>query len=613
MYARSSQRVLWVSAFFVLHTHAQFPFDQSDSSYVEGYGGLEWVPIALDFGAVLLVVLLGAFFTRSSVTRPGGTGFRRFGVLLPPTSKEELRRLFMTDIRSVVPSDYEKAVLHGAGADEPFAQSLMCWRRTQLSAAVLCYAVTTVIVFFFDANAGLLNIKVHKDPPYDDDIVEKAALKVRTLGLLPACQALLALAFYVMSSLRWHDMDKSRLLTMMGWSAVFLFPFLFFSLPWLDIDAPQEYVRDLCDQMVGSLISPQENVTITLGGHNLTTHICSYTVPDISSTLMNDVVVQGSDVLWVMVYFFGLVLKFVLYVPFMVASFEVMKALAPGVLGVLFGLQSGVLISKYLFPGVRLTAWLLIILQACTIPVVMFLCAIILVVVGTLPVMFTAICLTASMSLYLAFPQRLVTASTYQETRNVTVWFQRVGWTLKLIGGACLIVGVLMAPHLMALRSQGVSVIADALRPVAIVRMFMAFAAGVFASKVVFVDIIVYIIMSTYLGCHEDSAESREDAMQSILSLSGVFNRYKGKFEDTAVSTYDIGGQTIIILIPKHWSKECEQESEASALRATMDHCHATNLEQPLLEAAVSGLLPDHCSNINGDESEPLNEVITAS
>ena len=197
--------------------------------------------------------------------------------------------------------------------------------------------------------------------------------------------------------------------------------FTFFSLPWLDIDAPQECVRDLCDQVVGSLISPQENVTITLGGHNLTTRICSYTVPDMSSTLMNDVVVQGSAAMWVMVYFFGLVLKFVLYVPFMVASFEVMKALAPGVLGVLFGLQSGVLISKYLFPGVRLTAWLLIILQACTIPVVMFLCAIILVVVGTLPVMFTAICLTASMSLYLAFPQRLVTASTYQETRNVTV------------------------------------------------------------------------------------------------------------------------------------------------------------------------------------------------
>ena len=574
---------------------------------------LKWLPIAIDFGLVLVAICIGCYLTRTAVSRMrGNSRCASFLDVLPPCTPAELKRLLTSDLRTVSPSGKEYNNLEPARAKPGLAMSLLCWRRTQLSASILFNIATFVITLYTVVDDETLGVSVQEDELFSDELTLRRRFKERILGLISLCQTVIAMFFYTFAVYKWHDLERSRILVVGGWVLVFFMPFIFFTVPWLDIDSPQGYVKDLCKYLVDMLGSlPQDDFSFIYDKLPMTSSgMCAGNSNDIAKRFTEKVTVIGGGAFGEpMMTFIGMALSYIVYFPFVVASFQVMKTLAPGVLGVLMGMQSGLMLSKIMFPGVRLTSWLLIILQACTIPVIMFLCAVILVVVGTVPAMVTAVTLTASMSLNVVFPHSLLRASTAEDTMRVMRKFGRISLVLKVIGLGFLVLGVLSAPHLMALADEGIDVIKKALKPLTVARMATSFLAGMFTSKVVFVDIVLYIIMSTYIGCFEDSVESREDAMNSLLDLCSVFDRYEKTYENMRGSANDLDLEmqklpTLSLHTPVPTQKEAPAEAVASPpasvvtspLQASAVHTPSTHgqavsfkssnmLEEPMLQS----------------------------
>ena len=503
---------------------------------VDGSSPLKWMGLAINFAVVAGLLLVSCYIARSSETRPGGLLSQSFAMLLPPHSKEEVRRIFSSDLRTMTPTVLENTILESGSVDQRYSlrhlpKAMLCWRRTQLTTAMLFYIAALVLSLINVYSSGSFSAVVAGDEDLSDTTILRKHFKEQMFEIIPFSQAVLSLSFYTFAAYRWHDLNQSRFLTVTGFCLTFLMPFAFFMVPWMEIDSPQRMVQDYCRSLASSGLPIIASVT---GVELKDTDVCSKKAHEIGNAFANELklnIENGSFALGLM----GTVLRLLVYVPTLISSFIVMKSLAPGVLGILMGLQGGLRISKITFPGARLTTWLLVLLQAAALPVTMFLCAIILIVVGTFPTMFTAIFMTSSVSLYIMFHGRLLRANKLHDAISLVGKLNRAALLLKILAIVGLIFGVLKAAHILALKAEGIKVIENALKPRTVARMVISFMAGFFSSKVVFTDIVLHIIMGTYVACIKDPQEDRNDVMRDLLYLSAALKEYQGDFDLQAI------------------------------------------------------------------------------
>ncbi|KAJ9458951.1 hypothetical protein DIPPA_05672 [Diplonema papillatum] len=488
-------------------------------------------------GSIGLILLAIAAY----VGRPGtGKGYGAFRYLLPPTSVAEVKRLICTDMTEVQVTPAEQATLKSVNVDTEFCMQYLCWRRTNVTVSWFFFFAVLIIVAINTDRAGYMTTTVYEEPPLPNNVRLKAHMKDQMASLIPLSQAMVAIVFYGLGAYRWHDLQRSRLLVVVGWVLVFFIPFTYFLVPWMDIDKPADYVKGLCVFLVDQLNSMRFIFHVQYKGIDATPEVmCRGSSYEIAERFSADetVVVNQEAIGGMTMMFIGMSLQYIVYVPFVIAAVNVLKTLAPGVLGILLGLQAGLRVASVNFAGVRLTSWMLIVLQACSIPVVMFLCAMILVVVGTSPATVTGVCLTMSMSLYLVFADSLLSTTRKDETKALMKKIMLIGLALKVVGLACLVVAVLLAPHLTSLSDMGEDAVKNAMKPLTLVQMAVACLAGMFVSKVVFVDVIYYILMSTYVGCLDDDREAKEESMRQMLQLCCAFDEYSGRFNESVLQT----------------------------------------------------------------------------
>ena len=497
---------------------------------------LRWMGIAVNVFIVVVLLMVSCWMVRPSKSKPGG-GLK---MVLPPHTLKELRRLFTNDLRAVIPTEAEHIILDlrkdsKTSCLRDLPKSMMCWRRSQLSASMLFYAADLAMTIFNLCTSGSLSSDVDEDAILSIDTVLRKHFREQTFAMIPFSQAILSLSFFSFAAYRWQDLNQSRFLTVCGFVLTFLMPFAFFMVPWMEIDNPQLMVQDTCSLLANSglpIITKVASVPLK------DTDICSKQAHEIGDAFVSELLLDrenGKVVLALM----GSVLRLLVYVPTLISSFIVMKSLAPGVLGILMGLQGGLSVSKATLPGARLTTWLLVLLQAAALPVTMFLCAIILIVVGTLPTMFTALFMTTSASLYIVFHEKLLKANRVDDATALVRKLGRMALILKLLSVICLIFGVLKAPHLVALKAEGIKSIKNALLPQSVIRMGISFMAGFFSSKVVFADIVLHIILSTYVSCIDDPKTDRNNIMKDLLYLSVALNGFEAKIDVEALKSDD--------------------------------------------------------------------------
>eukprot|EP01060_Flectonema_neradi_P014582 TRINITY_DN2120_c0_g1_i7.p1 TRINITY_DN2120_c0_g1~~TRINITY_DN2120_c0_g1_i7.p1 ORF type:complete len:621 (+),score=94.24 TRINITY_DN2120_c0_g1_i7:51-1913(+) len=495
---------------------------------VKGDSALKWMGIAVNVSVVAGLLFVSCWLARPSKTRPSSGLCPSLRMLLPPKSKPEAKRLFSSDLRLIVPTEAETNILSSSFEKplRPLPSSLLCWRRTQLTTAMIFYFVALMFSTINISTGGSFSTAVPGDEDLSDTTVLRKHFKEQMLEIIPFSQSILSFSFYSFAAYRWHDLNQSRFLTVAGFCLTFLMPFVFFTVPWMEIDSPQRMVQDMCKSLSNSGLPI---VTAATGVRLNSTDICGKKAHEIGDAFTEELLLNidnGSIALSLM----GMVLKFIVYVPTLTSSFIVMKSLAPGVLGILMGLQGGLRVSKITFPGARLTTWLLVLLQAAALPVTMFLCAIILIVVGTYPTMFTAIFMTISVSLYIIFHKKLLRANKIEDAIAVVGRLNKIALVLKVLAVGCLLAGIWQASHIMALKSQGMKLIENALKPQSIIRMAISFLAGLFSSKVVFTDVVLHIIISTYVACFEDSIEDRNLVMKDLILLSSALKEYENEF-----------------------------------------------------------------------------------
>ena len=511
------------------NTSAPTPVPSTPAPLVEGSSPFKWLGIAINITVIVGLLGMSCWLARGSLTRPGGDLCTSLTMLIPPRSLAELKRLFSSDLRVVVPTASEASVIASSRVDgrlRSLPASLLCWRRSQLTTAMVFYFVVLCLSTANILTGDSFAVEVAEVEFQSDNTVLRKHFKNQMLDIIPFSQAVLALSFYSFAAYRWHDLNQSRFLTVAGFCVTFLLPFVFFMVPWMEIDSPQRMVQDMCRGLANAV----PIVSIITGVNLKDTNICDKKAHEIGDAFTKQLqlnVVNGDFALTLM----GQVLKLLVYVPTLISSFIVMKSLAPGVLGILMGLQGGLRVSKITFPGARLTTWLLVMLQAAALPVTMFLCAIILIVVGTYPTMFTAIFMTLSGSLYICFSGRLLKAIRVDEAIVLMSKLNKAALVMKIIALGCLLLGVWQASHIIALKSQGIKAIKNALKPQSISRMVVSFMAGFFSSKVVFTDIVLHMIIGTYVACVGDSQEDRNSVMRDLIFLSSALKEYEHVFD----------------------------------------------------------------------------------
>ena len=497
---------------------------------------LRWMGIAVNAFIVVVLLMVSCWMVRPSKSKPGG-GLK---MVLPPHTLKELHRLFTNNLRAVIPTEAEHIILDlrkdsKTSCLHDLPKAMMCWRRSQLSASMLFYAADVAMTIFNVYTNGSFSSEVEADDFFSIDTVLRTHFKEQIFAMVPCSQAILSLSFFSFAAYRWQDLNQSRFLAVCGFVLTFLMPFAFFMVPWMEIDSPQLMIQDACSVLANSGLP----ITTLAGNSPLKyTDICSKQAHEIGSAFISELwldLKHGKLVLTLM----GTVLKLLVYVPTVVSSFIVMKSLAPSVLGILMGLQGGMSVSKVTFPDARLTTWLLVLLQAAALPVTMFLCAIILIVVGTLPTMFTALFMTTSASLYILFHEKLLKAGRVDDAKALVLKLGRMSLILKLLSVICLIFGVLKASHIVALKADGIKIIKNALLPQSIIRMGVSFIAGFFSSKVVFADIVLHIILSTYVSCIDDPKTNRNNIMKDLLYLSVALNEFEAKIDVEALKSDD--------------------------------------------------------------------------
>ena len=548
---------------------------------VEGSSPLKWMGIAINAAVIAGLLLSSCWLARSSKTKPGGGLCISFSMLLPPRTCEELSRLVTSDLRNITPTASENIILDLRSANQKhhlrqLPKAMLCWRRTQLSTALLFYAGSLGLAAANVYMAGSFSTIVTGSDSLSDDTILRGHFRDQIFDIIPFSQAILGLSFYSFAAYRWHDLNQSRFLAISGFCVTFLMPFAFFMVPWMEIDSPQRKVQDMCKSLADSGVP-----IFTISGIALKyTNICSKTAHEIGYDFAHDLLLRVDNGGYAL-SLIGTILKLLVYVPTIISSFTVMKSLAPNVLGILMGLQSGLMISKITFPGARLTTWLLVMMQAAALPVTMFLCAIILIVVGTLPTMFTAIFMTVSTSLYIAFHGRLLRANRLKDAISLVGKLNRASLVLKILAVGFLVFGVLKAAQIMALKAEGVKVIQNALRGQVITRMAISYLAGFFSSKVVFTDIVLHMIMGTYVACTQDPQEDRNEVMKDLLYLSAALNEYEDEFdlqaiEDGHLDDFADLGQLTIASPVHHLRKRIE-------LATVPNECSVTEIDAPML------------------------------
>ena len=511
--------------------------------FIEGNSPYEWLGIGLNVLIIVVLLFSSCWIVGRYRTESSGDIGTNLLLTLPPISVCELRRLLTTDLRQIVPTAREAKILAAKPHLRSLPKSLLCWRRTQLGAAVVFYSVAFALSSSIVYSHETIATHVSEDRSLSDFAVLRKHFKHQMLDMIPFTQSVLSVSFYLFAMFRWQDLSHSQFLTITGFTVTFFIPFVFFMIPWMEIDSPQRMVQDMCRAIAEVLpISTDDGVILT---H---THICDNSADKIGEMFEHHlrlIGVENGDLILVLM---GIVLKYLVYVPTVISAFLAMKSLAPGVLGILMGLQSGLSLSKLALPGARLTTWLLVLLQAAAVPIIMFLCAVILIVVGTYPTTFTAICMTMSASLFIIFHNKLLETNSFDASIRIVRRLNRISLVLKVIAVGCLVLGIFTASQILALKAEGIAVIKNALTPIAIARVSVSFLAGFFSSKVVFTDIVLRIIIGTYIACiNEDSKEDRVEILRDLLFVSSALKEYESKFnlEPLDREMNDLGKQAV--------------------------------------------------------------------
>eukprot|EP01064_Diplonema_japonicum_P001409 TRINITY_DN108_c0_g1_i5.p1 TRINITY_DN108_c0_g1~~TRINITY_DN108_c0_g1_i5.p1 ORF type:complete len:635 (+),score=130.41 TRINITY_DN108_c0_g1_i5:64-1905(+) len=445
-------------------------------------------------------------------------------------------RAFKTDLREVeVDSSETVASAASLGDKAPLvSHAYLAWRRSQLNISILLYVIVLVLNVMMLHRDDAFDTSVEKNAIISDNFRLRDRARVQLLDFIPLVQSIFAIFFYSASAWRWSSYSQSIRLVACGWFLVFFLPFIYFFVPWMDIVSPKEQVQGLCRFCLSNIktVYTTLGIEMRLNGKPADVgSICSMHINEMANTVTSGLqlfekATGKTSASQLVMTFVGLLLRYIVYFPFLLGALEALKSLAPGVLGLMLGLQKGLRMSKLMFPGVRVTSWMLIILQASALPIVMCIMALLLVVVGTIPVMATAVLITASMALFLVYADQLLKASTRAAAQVLITKLTRIAIILQIMGLGLLILGIYMADHLTALREQGVAAVKSLLDPLFIARMIMKTLAGMFVSRVLFVDVMLHIMMSTYIGVYDDPSEMRKGVFKELTSFAHLFPNY---------------------------------------------------------------------------------------
>eukprot|EP01064_Diplonema_japonicum_P001398 TRINITY_DN108_c0_g1_i1.p1 TRINITY_DN108_c0_g1~~TRINITY_DN108_c0_g1_i1.p1 ORF type:complete len:581 (+),score=142.05 TRINITY_DN108_c0_g1_i1:64-1743(+) len=441
-------------------------------------------------------------------------------------------RAFKTDLREVeVDSSETVASAASLGDKAPLvSHAYLAWRRSQLNISILLYVIVLVLNVMMLHRDDAFDTSVEKNAIISDNFRLRDRARVQLLDFIPLVQSIFAIFFYSASAWRWSSYSQSIRLVACGWFLVFFLPFIYFFVPWMDIVSPKEKVQGLCmySLKVINKVYAVIGVELQLDGKTVDVkEVCSEHIEDMTSTVTGslqliDTASGDTSLSQFVLTFVGLLLRYIIYLPFLVGAVEALKSLAPGVLGLMLGLQGGLKMSKLMFPGVRVTSWMLIILQASALPIVMCIMALLLVVVGTIPVMATAVLITASMSLYLIFSDQLLRAVTPEAAQAIMAKLGRIAFVLQILGLGFLLLGVYVADHLVLLKA-----VKNMISALFVVKLIVGTLAGMFVSKVVFVDVVLHIIISTYIGVYDDPSETRRHVFEKLTLYADLFPRYQ--------------------------------------------------------------------------------------
>eukprot|EP01064_Diplonema_japonicum_P001411 TRINITY_DN108_c0_g1_i7.p1 TRINITY_DN108_c0_g1~~TRINITY_DN108_c0_g1_i7.p1 ORF type:complete len:545 (+),score=161.50 TRINITY_DN108_c0_g1_i7:46-1680(+) len=519
----------------LLHTMAvrgQAPFDETETpsppdpvEYVGrqalSYVGYIMLGIFLLIGGVALVFLC----FRGDVYRVGVVDNLKLQVPRPG-------RALVTDLREVVVDPLETVSSATSLGDKapPVSHAYLAWRRSQLNIGVLLYVAVLVINIIQLHKDNAFDVSAEKSELSSDAYAIRDRTRTQLLQFIPLAQTIFAIFFYSASAWRWVSYHQSIRLVAFGWFFVFFLPFIYFFVPWMDIVSPKEKVQGLCmySLKVINKVYAVIGVELQLDGKTVDVkEVCSEHIEDMTSTVTGslqliDTASGDTSLSQFVLTFVGLLLRYIIYLPFLVGAVEALKSLAPGVLGLMLGLQGGLKMSKLMFPGVRVTSWMLIILQASALPIVMCIMALLLVVVGTIPVMATAVLITASMSLYLIFSDQLLRAVTPEAAQAIMAKLGRIAFVLQILGLGFLLLGVYVADHLVLLKA-----VKNMISALFVVKLIVGTLAGMFVSKVVFVDVVLHIIISTYIGVYDDPSETRRHVFEKLTLYADLFPRYQ--------------------------------------------------------------------------------------
>eukprot|EP01064_Diplonema_japonicum_P001404 TRINITY_DN108_c0_g1_i17.p1 TRINITY_DN108_c0_g1~~TRINITY_DN108_c0_g1_i17.p1 ORF type:complete len:580 (+),score=177.95 TRINITY_DN108_c0_g1_i17:46-1785(+) len=525
----------------LLHTMAvrgQAPFDETETpsppdpvEYVGrqalSYVGYIMLGIFLLIGGVALVFLC----FRGDVYRVGVVDNLKLQVPRPG-------RALVTDLREVVVDPLETVSSATSLGDKapPVSHAYLAWRRSQLNIGVLLYVAVLVINIIQLHKDNAFDVSAEKSELSSDAYAIRDRTRTQLLQFIPLAQTIFAIFFYSASAWRWVSYHQSIRLVAFGWFFVFFLPFIYFFVPWMDIVSPKEQVQGLCKYTLNTIetvFSSLVGTELQLDGKIVNVNsVCSGRIDDMANTVTDglkliDTTTGNVSSSQLILTFVGLLLRYIVYFPFLLGALEALKSLAPGVLGLMLGLQKGLRMSKLMFPGVRVTSWMLIILQASALPIVMCIMALLLVVVGTIPVMATAVLITASMGLFLAFSDQLLRAVTREKAQTLMTRLTYAAIVLQILGLGFLVLGIYMADHLVALKAEGVAAVKNMLSPLFISRLVVQMLAGMFVSKVVFVDVVLHIIISTYIGVYDDASEMRQEVFEELTHFANLFPKYE--------------------------------------------------------------------------------------